>query len=80
VGFHRSGLVAGQGGEAAEFRRLAGGHPKAPAKEAELATSGIPHLVSRSSYVDRRLVEKYEHGEIAGSGDEKAVLDLLTES
>jgi DNA topoisomerase IB len=40
---------------------------------------GNTPAVARSSYVDPRLVEKYEQGEVAESADEKAVLNLLTD-
>jgi DNA topoisomerase-1 len=38
---------------------------------------GNTPAVARSAYVDPRVVEKYEQGEVAGGNDEKAVLDLL---
>jgi DNA topoisomerase IB len=39
---------------------------------------GNTPAVARSSYVDPRVVEKYEEGEVAGKGEE-AVLEMLTE-
>jgi DNA topoisomerase I len=39
---------------------------------------GNTPAVTRGSYVDPRVVEKYEQGEVADGGDEQAVLDLLT--
>jgi hypothetical protein len=35
--------------------------------------------VARSAYVDPRVVEKFEQGEVARNGGEKAVIDLLTD-
>jgi DNA topoisomerase IB len=40
---------------------------------------GNTPAVARNSYVDPRVVEKYERGDVAESGDEKAVLDLLAD-
>jgi DNA topoisomerase IB len=40
---------------------------------------GNTPVVARSSYVDPRVVEKFEHGEVADGRDEKAVLDLLVD-
>jgi DNA topoisomerase I len=40
---------------------------------------GNTPAVARSAYVDPRVVEKYEQGEVAKSGKEKAVIDLLTD-
>jgi DNA topoisomerase I len=40
---------------------------------------GNTPAVARSAYVDPRVVEKYEQGEVAGKADEKAVIDLLTD-
>jgi DNA topoisomerase-1 len=40
---------------------------------------GNTPAVARSSYVDPRVLKKYEEGEVAEGGDEDAVLDLLTD-
>jgi DNA topoisomerase IB len=40
---------------------------------------GNTPAVARSAYVDPRVVEKYEQGEVAKNGKEKAVIDLLTD-
>jgi DNA topoisomerase I len=40
---------------------------------------GNTPAVARASYVDPRVVEKFEKGEVAENGDEKAVLDLLAD-
>jgi DNA topoisomerase I len=40
---------------------------------------GNTPAVARSAYVDPRVVEKYEHGEVAAGDDEQAVLDLLVD-
>jgi DNA topoisomerase IB len=40
---------------------------------------GNTPAVARSAYVDPKVVEKYEQGEVAGGDDEKAVLDLLVD-
>jgi DNA topoisomerase-1 len=41
---------------------------------------GNTPAVARSAYVDPKVVEKYEHGEVAAGDDEKAVLDLLVDN
>jgi DNA topoisomerase-1 len=40
---------------------------------------GNTPAVARSAYVDPRVVEKFEQGEVARNGGEKAVIDLLTD-
>jgi DNA topoisomerase IB len=40
---------------------------------------GNTPTVARSAYVDPRVVEKYEHGEVARDGGEKAVIELLAD-
>ena len=41
---------------------------------------GNTPAVARSAYVDPRVVEKFEEGEVANGTDEKAVIDLLADS
>jgi DNA topoisomerase IB len=40
---------------------------------------GNTPAVARSAYVDPRVVQKFERGEVAGNGGEKAVLELLAD-
>jgi DNA topoisomerase I len=40
---------------------------------------GNTPATARSAYVDPRVVEKYQRGEVADGDDEKAVLDLLVD-